>query len=75
MHFSRQAVRHHKKIKGYTIWGGCQMGRATSIIAEGRKPVMRLFSYGGIIVMEAIKWLIENPAQQAQVQKGEQTSV
>ncbi len=48
------------------------MGKATSKTDEGRCAALVVLSYGGICVNEAMKWLIENPAQQLQVQKGEQ---
>ena len=50
------------------------MGKATSKTDEGRYAAPVVLSQGVICVMETMKWLMENPAQQLQVQKGEQSS-
>lgn len=62
------------KWEGYTNCGGCQMDEAMPVIAAGRKPLVGSHSYSGVWVRSAIKWFIENPAQQVQWQNGEQSS-
>ncbi len=50
------------------------MGKATSKTDEGKCAALVVLSYGGICVIVAMKWLMEKPAQQLHVQKGEQSS-
>lgn len=50
------------------------MGKATSKTDEGRCAALVVVSYRGLCVTEAMKWLMEKPAQQLHVQKGEQSS-
>ena len=50
------------------------MGKAISLSLEAKNQLNVMLLYGGIITIEAIKWLTEKPEQHVQWQKGEQSS-
>lgn len=55
--------------------GGCQTGKATSMISAGKKLGVGLIVKGSIEDGDATKWFIEKPAQQEHWQNGEHASL
>ena len=50
------------------------MGKAILTISEAMKLLEGLSLYWDMMMIEAMKWVIEEPTQQPQLQKGEQLS-
>ncbi len=55
-------------------FGGCQTGKEILFVLVGKYAVAVLLIDGKRKFITAMKWFIENPAQQVQWQNGEQSS-
>lgn len=54
MHRQPKEVGAMKSLKGYTNWGGCQMGNAISIIEEDKNSDCSFFANEGFVRVKAV---------------------